>query len=108
MRRVTVRWHARAEDDLARLWLDSPDPAQLERAANEIDALLSVNPASKGRGGALARLDEETSRLLLERSIVLPEDLRWVRCGPLELYFLPREDDCLALVYLVQLRSDRP
>ena len=106
MRRVTVRWHFRAEEDLANLWLGSADSSRLERAANELDALLAYNPASKGRGGALSRLDEAASQLLLERALVLPEDLRWIRCGPLELYYVAHEDDCLALVYLVYLRSD--
>src|SRR5436853_6909030 len=105
MRRVTVRWHERAIDDLAELWLNAEDASKFERAANEIGQLLAFGPATKGRPFSLHRLGEEKVRLLMERAVVLPEDLQWMRCGPLELFFIAREDDCLAIVYFVQLRT---
>jgi hypothetical protein len=105
MRRVTVRWNTGAEQELAHLWLISRERPRIERAANEIDQLLVVGPASKGQPSALARLDEEAIRIIAERATVLPEDLRWVCCGPLEAFFVAREDDCMAIVLLVQLRS---
>jgi len=106
MRRVTVRWNTGAEDDLAELWLVSHERSRIERAANEIDRLLVVGPASKGMPSALARLDAEAIRIIAERATVLLEDLRWIRCGPLEAFFVAREDDCMAIVLLVQLRSE--
>jgi hypothetical protein len=104
--RATVRWHDRAIEDLASLWLESADQPKLERSANEIDELLEFNPSSKGQAFALSRLNDQQLSLLLERAVVLPEDLRWSRCGPLEVFFIAREYDCLVLVYLVQLRSE--
>jgi hypothetical protein len=105
MRRVSVRWHAGAQDELAGLWLTSAARSNIERAANEIDQLLSVGPASKGRGGALATLDEESCRIIAERAAALPEDLRGMRIGPLEVFFVAKEDDCMAIVYRVRLRT---
>jgi hypothetical protein len=102
---VTVRWHERAIENLASLWLESADAPRLERAANEIDSLLAYRPSIKGRPFALSRLTENQLQLLSERAITLPEDLRWLRCGPLEVFYIAREDDCLVLVYLVQLSS---
>jgi len=107
MRRVTVRWNAGAVEDLAELWLTAEAPSRIERAANEIDQLLMVGPASKGKASGLAMLDEEACRIIAERAMVLPEDLRGVRCGPLEVFFVAREDDCMAIVLHVQLRSQR-
>lgn len=104
MRRVTVRWYVSAEQELAVLWLAAPDPGQIERAANEIDQLLSISPASKGNPFALATLDEESIELLQKRATKLPEDLRWLRCGPLEVFFTAHEEDSMAIVLHVRLR----
>jgi hypothetical protein len=104
MRRVTVRWHAAAEQELADLWLTAPDRDDIERAANEIDQLLSLGPASKGTPFALPVLDESSTRLIQQRAASLPEDLRWLRCGPLEAFFTAHEDDCMAIVLHVRPR----
>ena len=106
MRRATVRWHPVCEEELATLWLSSPDAGAIERAANEIDQLLSVSPASKGKPFALSMLDDASTELILERVSELPEDLRWMRFGPLEVFFHPREDDCMAIVLHVRPRRD--
>ena len=100
-----MRWHAGAQDELAGLWLASDQRSNIERAANGIDQLLAFGPASKGAGGALATLDEESCRIIAERAAALPEDLRGLRMGPLEVLFVAKEDDCMAIVYRVRLRT---
>jgi hypothetical protein len=105
MSRVTVCWHRTAQEDLAELWMSAADPSLIERATNEMDQLLRINPASKGKPYALAILDEETIQLICDRTIQLPEDLRVLRLGPLEALFEPREQDRMALVLHVRLRE---
>jgi hypothetical protein len=105
MSRVTVRWYLEAEEELAELWLAADDQGSIEAAANEIDVLLSLNPGTKGRPYALATLDEESIALLQARVAELPEDLRWFRCGPIEVYFRPLEDDGMVLVMHLRARQ---
>lgn len=107
MRRVTVRWYTGAEQDLAHLWLVSHERSRIELAANEIDQLLMVGPASKGRPSALARLDEEACRIIAERATFLPEDLRWVRCGPLEAPLSPAKKTAWRSSYLFNCAVNR-
>jgi hypothetical protein len=106
MRQVTVCWDEDADSELADLWLAADDRRTVEQAANEIEQLLRVNPSAKGRPFALATLDEDSARVIAERTLALPEDLRWMRCGPLEVFFEPRELDCQVRVYHVRLRRD--
>lgn len=105
MPRVTVRWHTAAEDELARIWMNSSDASQIERAANEIDALLSLNPSSKGRSAG--DMDAASLQALSDRSLAIPDDLRWLRCGPLEVIYYASEPDCMAVVLRVTRRTDR-
>jgi hypothetical protein len=44
-----VEWNPLAEQELARLWLLSSDPAGMTAAQARIDQLLSRNPAGYGR-----------------------------------------------------------
>ena len=101
---VTVRWHVKAVDELAELWLTGGRDS-IEKAANEIDSLLAVEPSQKGRPFALAMLDAPMTELLIERVNALPEDLRWIRLGPVEVLFWPRELDGMAIVLLIQKRT---
>lgn len=107
MRPVTVCWDEDAERDLAGLWMSADDQRSIEQAANEIEQLLRVGPSSKGRPFALATLDEDSARLIAERATALPEDLRWMRCGPLEVFFHPREADGQVNIYHVRPRRDK-
>jgi plasmid stabilization system protein ParE len=43
-----VRWKRTAKDQLASIWLNATDRAAVTVAAQRIDVLLQVNPASKG------------------------------------------------------------
>lgn len=51
----TVIWKPAAEDELARLWTDGPDRADVAAAADRIDDLRRRNPEAEGesRSGAL-------------------------------------------------------
>jgi hypothetical protein len=104
MPRVTVRWHAAAEDELAEIWLNASDADVIERAANEIDALLRMDPSSKGR--PVTDMDPESMRAISARSLPIPSELRWLRCGPLEVVFRASEDDCMAIVLHVARSGD--
>jgi hypothetical protein len=106
MRPITVCWDEHAERDLAALWMSAADQQAIEQSANEIEHLLRIAPSTKGRPFALATLDEDSARLIAERAMALPEGLRWVRCGPLEVFFEPREADGQVNVYHVRLRRD--
>jgi hypothetical protein len=79
---------------------------QVRRAANEIDQLLSVDPGSKGKPFALAALDTDSVTLLIARTTALPEDLRWFRCGPLEVFLTAHEEDCMAIALHVRSRRN--
>ena len=43
-----IIWQPRAEDELTRLWLDSPQRETVRLAADEIDMLLKMNPLDAG------------------------------------------------------------
>lgn len=103
MTHVTVRWNPDAVRELADLWNASPNRAAISGAANEIDQLLRFQPAQKGMPHALATLSEAEIDLLLERTDYLPEDLRWMRLGPSEVLFTPREEDRMVIVHHVRL-----
>ncbi len=49
MSNFTVDWEPAAEIDLARLWLNAPDPLAVTRAQAEIDRLLERDPVGNGR-----------------------------------------------------------
>ena len=100
----TVRWHQAAQDELANLWLSGLDREALSRSANEIDVLLRISPATKGRPFGLAALDEVAIQLVQSRVDPLPEDLRFVVMGPLEFYYLARELDSLVLIVMARRR----
>lgn len=102
MASVTVRWSTAAESELASIWMNSADA--IERAANEIDALLSINPSSKGI--PITELDEESLADVLAHALPMPVELRWFRCGPLEVFFQSFELDCMAIVIHVRRRRD--
>jgi hypothetical protein len=103
MTRVTVRWNPDALAELAQLWNTSQERARISAAANAIDQLLRVDPTQKGLPHALAMLDEADIELLLERTDYLPVDLRWLRSGPLEVLFTPKEEDRMVIVHHVRL-----
>jgi hypothetical protein len=44
----TVTWHSSAEAEVAEVWMRALDRAQVARAANEIEELLSAAPLSQG------------------------------------------------------------
>ena len=48
MIRYTVVWHGGAQDELARLWIESTDRNLLSTAANVIDRELSTDAQVKG------------------------------------------------------------
>lgn len=105
--RATVCWSQFAQDDLAELWLSSDLRESIEFASNEVDQLLRVDPGSKGRPFALATLSEPAMQQLERRTQSLPEDLRWLSFGPLEFYFIAKQQDCMVIVAMVTHRKSR-
>ena len=51
--KYTVVWAPKAEEELADLWVNSPDRADIASAADAIDAMLRARPTERGesRGG---------------------------------------------------------
>jgi hypothetical protein len=47
--RYTVTWRETARQQLARVWMRASDKDAVNRAANRIDRLLTVDPDTKGR-----------------------------------------------------------
>jgi hypothetical protein len=80
------------------------DPSAIERAVNEVDELLRVNPSGKGMLTDLLDLPAELSDLLLHRLPNWSMDLRCVHCGPVEVFFTAAEDDRQAHVWHVRRR----
>ena len=48
MTRFTVVWHHEAEDELARIWLESAHRQAVSAAANTIDTQLADDPDAQG------------------------------------------------------------
>lgn len=99
---VTVHWHTASVDELARLWPNTESRKSIEAAANEIDQLLRVNPASKGKHVYAGMLDATSLEALKDRMGANPEVLRWLRFGPLEVFFTADELDRQAIVWRVR------
>jgi hypothetical protein len=78
--RSTVVWDLDAQDELARLWMQAPDPQAVADAADEIDRLLMVSAATVGEELGSAR------RLIVE---------------PLEVVYTYSPDDCMVKVHEV-------
>lgn len=89
------------------MWMSSETSDGVRRAAYEVEELLKLDPARKGRPYALSILDEAEVGILEHGAGELPEDLRMVRCGPLEVFFVAREADGIAILYMVTPRADR-
>jgi len=102
MTRYTVIWHPRAQTELADIWLASSNRTQLSAAANEIDQLLQVGAQSKGRQLYAGSLDPQSLEALLERMGEIPEIIRWMRVGPLEVFFSVIEPDRQACIWRVR------
>jgi hypothetical protein len=106
MIRYTVVWDRKAEDQLAVIWMTATDPSSIQRAFREVDELLAVAPHQKGSPFGLAQLSPNSGEELLARISPLPEDLRQLRLGPVEAYFVVLEDDRKVIVYYAKLRGD--
>jgi hypothetical protein len=48
MTRFTVVWHQEAEDELARIWLESKNRQAVSAATNAIDGQLGIDADVKG------------------------------------------------------------
>jgi hypothetical protein len=83
----TVLYRRSAQDQLANIWLNAPDPQAVANAADEIDRILASNPlgAGESRGG--------NTRILIER--------------PLTVLYDVYPDDALAEVFAVFRRRQR-
>jgi hypothetical protein len=49
MTRYTVEWQPAAEDDLADIWMNAPDPDEVTHAQLEIDRRLANDPTFFGK-----------------------------------------------------------
>jgi hypothetical protein len=85
--RFNVLWQPAAEDELADLWNNAPDRADVARAADTADDLMSRNPHALGESRAGAK--------------------RIVFLGPLAIDFEVRDADHTVLVLRVR-RPRRP
>jgi hypothetical protein len=94
--------------DLTRLWLASSDRRRIAAAANEIDQLLRFDPSRKGNRIYAGMLDPASLDLLADRIGMIPEDVRWLKLGPLEVFFSADESDRQARVWQVRLSADPP
>ncbi|HVJ68430.1 MAG TPA: hypothetical protein VM510_10620 [Caulifigura sp.] len=103
MIRYTVVWDRRAESQLAELWMRATDTSLIRRAFREVDELLAVAPQHKGKPFGLSHLSANAIDELLLRISPLPEALRQMRLGPVEVFFLVSEEDRKVTVYLAQL-----
>jgi hypothetical protein len=104
MARVTVRMSPEAEQELAAIYLESSDPQAIVRASYEIDALLTVDPETKGTEANSATNDDETAEILLHRTGTIPPGLRSFPFGPLEVFFTADEADGMATIWLLRWR----
>jgi hypothetical protein len=102
MTRYTVVWHPAALSDLAELWLESRSRQSLAAASNEIDQLLRLGAEQKGRQVYAGSLDDESLETLTDRIGEIPEIIRWMRMGPLEVFFSVMEPDRQACIWRVR------
>ena len=85
MTRYTVVWWQSADDELLRLWLDSPERSRIVDASGEIDKLLSAKADSIG---------EE-----------IHEGLRVLEIEPLRVQFSVEVGDRIVRVWTVRLTA---
>jgi hypothetical protein len=78
MTKYTVVWHGKAQDDLARLWIETTDRRPLSAAANSIDLELASDALHKG--------------------VAIIGELRLLTIAPLQILFAVSEPDRLAKV----------
>jgi hypothetical protein len=76
-------------------------------AANEIDQLLRVGAERKGRQLYAGSLDSQSLEALKERMGDIPEIVRWMRVGPLEVFFSVFEPDRQACIWRVRPSRNR-
>lgn len=88
MTRYTVVWSPEAEARLAEIWMNFPDHQAIADAANAMDRLLAVDPATHGSP--------------------LSEGLRSLDVPPLHVLFFIQEDDRLVRVVLVRRQNPQP
>lgn len=86
MTRYTVTWVEEAQDELARIWMETSDPKEVTLAANAIDRELALDPSRKG--------------------LPISEGLRALSIPPLCVLFSVRELD--RLVEVARVRRDPP
>jgi hypothetical protein len=58
-----------AENELASIWLSSPDPEAVANAADEIDRLLASNPLDSGESRG------DTTRIIVQRPLTILFDV---------------------------------
>lgn len=107
MSRVTVRWHPQAERKLADIWLKSDDRDAIAQSSDLIERELQSNPSLKGFPYALAHLRVDELNTLYRMTGSLPENLRRLARGVIEVFYIAREEDRMAIVYLVRRRHNK-
>ena len=81
MTRFTIVWHALAQDELARIWLDAADRQSVTLAANAVDRDLATDAMAK--------------------DIQVEGGLRELTVPPLRVVFAKGEEDRLVRVLIV-------
>lgn len=103
MSRFTVCWHRLAEVELAEIWLATGDRTVVENSANAIDSALSDSHSeTTGTAATADLLDAATRATVVQRSIQIPEGLRCIREGPIEVFFTAHPLDRQTKVWLVR------
>jgi mRNA-degrading endonuclease RelE of RelBE toxin-antitoxin system len=81
MIKYTVTWRESAQQDLARIWLDSSDRRQITTATNEIDRTLG--------------------RDALEKGMILSQFSRELIVEPIKVLFTVNDDDRIVEIFKV-------
>lgn len=83
----TVEWHFASRLDLKRIRRGSEDPGKFDAAAREVNQLLMYAATRKGAPQPIGRLTSRTIEIIGNRAGVIPEIIRVMRCGPIEVLF---------------------
>jgi hypothetical protein len=85
MMRYTVTWRPDALEELARLWVEAENRAEIARASDQIDSVLAVDPEKAGKSVA--------------------EGLLLLTVRPLSVQFMIESQDCRVVVLSARLTN---
>jgi plasmid stabilization system protein ParE len=98
MTRYTVTWHAEAEQELAAIWLSTPDRDGVTAAVRMIDVTLATHPETNTSGNQHIRTPTHPDTT----GHAVAEGLRCLIIPPLRVLFVSHSHDCVAEVVFVR------